>query len=157
MKNQKLTVNPDRFSAKARDVWNMLEERQKEIIQKDHIFKPARNNEIIKLKKAGAANVTLCEISGLGRSQISRITKGMKFWWECDQCQASDEISEAFNQHVKELDKNIIQMKGSVKILKALNQQVRDLAGCTRQIKEFLENLGQGLNDIARGLEEIQK
>lgn len=155
MKNQKLTVNPDQFSAKAREVWGLLDEYQQKVIQRDYAFKPARNREISSLKKKGVAVGVLVEITGMKRSQIFRVSKGIKFGSDRGLDSCPDEVLEPLNQFTRAMDENLVQIKGSAETLKTLNLLARDLAEYTREVKDTIKELGQSLNDIASGLEEI--
>lgn len=131
MEAMKLAVIPDRFTAKALEVWNLLSEPQQKTIQKDYPVRTSRNREIVTLKKKGVNVRTLIQITGLSRSQIFRITNGAKFLHDCGQDQRSLEE------------------------IKPLNMIVRDLEEYTRQIKETLADLCQDLKGITRDLEKI--
>lgn len=64
------------LSPEAREVWGVLTQKQKRIIQKDYPLKEDRNIEICRLRARGVKQPILVEITGLSRQMISDITGG---------------------------------------------------------------------------------
>nr|NJM04364.1 hypothetical protein [Desulfobacula sp.] len=106
MKAPKISKDWDLLSAEALEVLNFLGGKHLRIIQKDYPFKANRNKAIARLKKKGVKIHTLVELTGLNRTSILRIVKGMK--------KGSIESNESMDRVVellKELSKEISDIK----------------------------------------------
>jgi hypothetical protein len=66
------------LSPEARVVWDRLDEKTKNDIQKDNPFRKDRNQAILELRERGVKWTILTEITGLSRNQIISIVTQKK-------------------------------------------------------------------------------